>query len=384
VANTITNVLGKILADGVLALRQNAVTPRLVNRDYEGAAVAGAGAAVNVPIPSSIAARAVTPSVVMNSNVASSPTVAVLTLDHWYEAPFEVTDQERVEMDPTFFPMQASEAIKSLANDADAFLLGKHIGIYSFAGAAGTTPFNGSLVAASTARKLLNKQLAPMEQRFGMLDPDAEALFGINANIIQADQRGDQDGIIRGVIGQKLGIDWYMNQNISSFTPGTAWVTGFSVVTAGIAAGAQTMTLVNATASGIVKIGDLFTVGGSSQQYVITAQVTVTSSSGAGTHNTYTFYPALATAAVSGAAATVVATAYVANIVANRYAFAFASRPFRDTLVDGHVFQAPLDPISGIALRLEISRQYKLESLSYDYLAGAALIRRELATKILG
>lgn len=383
-ANTMTNVLGKILADGVLALRQNAVTPRLVNRDYENAAVAGKGAAVNIPIPSSIAARAVTPSVVMNSNVASSPTVAVLTLDHWFEAPFEVTDQERVEVDPTFFPMQASEAIKALANDADSFLLGKHTGIYSFAGAAGTTPFNGSLVAASTARKLLNKQLAPMDSRWGMIDPDAEALFGINANIIQADQRGDQGGIINGVIGMKLGIDWYMNQNISSFTPGTAWVTGHSVVTAGIAAGAQTMTLVNATASGTVKVGDLFTVAGSSQQYAITAAVNVTSSSGAGTHSTYTFAPALATAAVSGAAATVVATAYVANIVANRYAFAFASRPFRDTMVDGHVFQAPLDPISGIALRLEISRQYKLESLSYDYLAGAALVRKELATKILG
>jgi hypothetical protein len=52
--------------------------------------------------------------------------------------------------------------------------------------------------------------------------------------------------------------------------------------------------------------------------------------------------------------------------------------------MDAHVFQAPLDPVSGIALRLEISRQYKLETLSYDYLAGANIVRKELASKILG
>src|SRR5687768_11226411 len=111
-----------------MALRQNAVTPRLVNRDYETMA-AQHGNVINIPFPSAIAARSVTPSVVMNSNVASAPTSVAVTLDRWMEAPFEVTDNDVLSMSPTFFPMQASEAIKSLANDADAFLLGKHVGI---------------------------------------------------------------------------------------------------------------------------------------------------------------------------------------------------------------------------------------------------------------
>jgi hypothetical protein len=129
----------------------------------------------------------------MNSNVASAPTVALVTLDHWMESPFEVTDNDRLSIDETFFPMQASEAIKSLANDADAYILGKHVGFFNAAGTAGTTPFNGSLTVGGTARKLLNKSLAPMDNRFGILDPDAEANFGLNAQIIQADQRGDQE-----------------------------------------------------------------------------------------------------------------------------------------------------------------------------------------------
>lgn len=382
-SNTLTNVLPKMLAQGVLALRQNAVTPRLVNRDYESIA-AGKGNVVNVPIPSAIAARSVTPAVSFAANVDSNPTVALITLDHWMEAPFQASDNDRLSSDPTFFSMQASEAIKSLANDADVYLMGKHTGFYGAAGTVGTTPFNGSLTVGGTARKLLNKQLAPMDQRFGIIDPDAENNFLLNTNILNVDQAGSQQGLIAGTVGTKLGIAWYMNQNVASYTPGTAWVTGHALVTAGLAAGAFTVTLVNATASGTVLVGDIFTIGGGTQQYVITAQVTVTSSAGAGTQNTYTFYPAAVSAAVSAAAITVIGTAYVVNLVMNKYAMAWASRPLQESLADAHVFQAPTDPVSGIALRLELSRQYKQETISYDYLAGAGVVRRELGVKIFG
>lgn len=383
-ANTITNVLGKLLANGVLALRQNSVGPRLVNRSYEQMASQAQGNVINVPIPSAIAARAVTPSVVMNSNVASAPTVALITLDHWMESPFEVTDNERVSIDGTFFPMQASEAIKSLANDADVYLWGKHTGLYGAAGAAGTTPFNTSLTVGGDARKLLNKQLAPLDSRFGVLDPDAESNFLLNTNILNADQAGDTAGIIKGQIMTKLGIDWYMDQNIQSFTPGTLFSTqvGFAVSGAGGTAGVTTtLTIVNATLTGSVKIGDIFKFASGAQQYVITAVATVTVTA---SEVAISFLPTLASAIVSGATMTVVATAYVANIVANRYCFAWASRPLRGSLTDGHVFQAPYDDLSGIALRLEISRQYKLETLSYDYLAGAAVVRPQLGVKIFG
>ena len=379
-SNAITNVLGKLLADGVLALRQNSVGPRLVNRSYENLAAQKMGNVINVPIPSAIAARAVTPSVVMNSNVASAPTVALITLDHWQEGPFEVSDSDVAAMSPTFFPMQASEAIKSLCNDADQYLWGKHTGLFSAAGTAGTTPFNTSLTVGGTARKLLNKQLAPMDDRFGVLDPDAETNFLLNTNILNADQAGDQNGIINGQLFKKLGIQWYMDQNIQTYTPGTGWVTGWAASTVGAAIGDTTINILNATASGSIKVGDLFTVAGSTQQYVVTTAATASAT----VQVAISFYPALVTAAATGAALTVIATAYVANIVANKYCFAWASRPLGGSLADGHVFQAPYDDLSGIALRLEISRQYKLETLSYDYLAGAGVVRRELGTKILG
>jgi kynurenine formamidase len=70
--------------------------------------------------------------------------------------------------------MQASEAIKALANAVDSYILGKHTGIFSASGAATTTPFASDLTVAGKARVKLNKQLAPVDDRRAVLDPDAE------------------------------------------------------------------------------------------------------------------------------------------------------------------------------------------------------------------
>lgn len=381
-ANTNTNVLPTLLAQGVLALRQNAVMPRLVNRSYESMA-AMPGNVINIPIPSAIAQRAVTPSVTINSNVDSSPTAAVVTLDYWYEAPFQLSDSDSLSVVDSFIPMQASEAVKALANGVDAYLAAKHTGIYGMAGTAGTSPFNASLNMASRVAMLLDRQLAPVDDRRAMIDPIAKENLLINTAVLQADARGDQGGIIRGVIGTKLGFDWYMNQNLTRYTPGTAWCSGNIASTVGGAVGDTTLNIINATASGQIKVGDIFsfTADTSSHQYV----VTVTNTISATVQVAITFTPALKTTVATGATLIVVSVPYTVNLAFHRDAFAWASRPLSGSNPSaGNVFQAPTDPISGIALRLELSRQYKQDTYSYDVLGGGNLIRAALAAKIAG
>lgn len=380
-SNTITNVLPKILADGVMALRQRAVMAQLVNRDFRSQA-AQKGNVINVPIPSAIAARAVTPAVAFATNVDSSPTSAAVTLDQWYESPINLSDNDWASVDPMFLAMQGSEAVKSLINTVDAMILGLHVGFYGYSGAAGTSPFQGSLTVAASAAMVLSQQLADLDNRRAVINPTAEAYLKLNTQILQFDQRGDTAGLIEGTIGRKLGFDWYMDQNITTYTPGTGWVTGFAASTVGGAVGDTTLNIVNATSSGTIKVGDIFTVGAG--QYVITAAATTTSSSGAGKALAVSFYPALATAVATSSAIAVLATAYTVNLAFHRDAIAFASRPLSGVFQSGNIFQAPTDPISGIALRLELSRQYKQETLSYDCLWGANVVRRELGSKILG
>ena len=384
-ANNVTNVMPKILAQGVLATRQNAVYPRLVYRDYQQIAQQK-GNVINVPIPSAIAKRSVTPAVAFAANVDSAPTVAQVTLDQWDEAPIYMSDNDTASADPMIVQMQASEAIKSLINGFDQYILSKHTGFYAFAGAAGTTPFNGSLTVAGTARLRLNFNLAPMDGRVAVLNPDAENNLLQNTQILNFDQSGDQGPIIRGTIGTKLGFAWYMNQNndssSGSYTPGTGWVTGFTVSTTTGAAGDSTLQVLNATASGTIKVGDLFQLGtNANHQYVVTAAATASATVGV----TLSIKPPLRAAASLGTTLAVVATAYTVNLAFTPLAIAFANRPLQNVFNAGNnIFQAPVDAISGVAVRLELSRQYKQETLSWDSLYGANGIRSEYGCKILG
>ena len=59
-------------------------------------------------------------------------------------------------------------------------------------------------------------------------------------------------------------------------------------------------------------------------------------------------------------------------------------RPRQDVQGLGNAVLSANVPVSGIALRLEVSRQYKQTTFSYDILGGAAVIRRDLGVKILG
>lgn len=380
-ANTLTEVIPKLLAQGLQALRENAIMTRLVNSNLQSKAQE-VGDVINVPIPSAITVRTVTPSVTQASNQDFTPTSVQVTLDFWREASFQLSDQDFQEAMDGTIPMQASEALKSLGNAVDDYIFGKHVGFFGAAGTAGTTPFATNIDVASTARRLLNRQLAPLGDRFAVLDPDAEANLLAIPNILQTDQRGDSAGIINGSIGTKLGFDWHLDQNVPSYTPGTGWASGFIASTVSGAIGDTTLNILNATASGTVKVGDIFTFTGdtATNQYVVTEAATASSTVAVA----ITFEPSLKTVVDTGATLVVISAVYAVNLAFHRDAMAWASRPLQDVQGLGNEILSANDPVSGIALRLEVSRQYKQTTFSYDILGGAAVIRRDLGVKILG
>jgi hypothetical protein len=374
--NTVTNVIQQLLAQGLLALRENAQMPRLVNRGYES--VAGEkGSTIDIPIPSAITAQDVTPSYVPPDDAGISPTNVSINLDQWVEAPFFLTDKELLEVQEGTIPMQASEAIKALANDVDDYLFSLYKRVFGWSGVGGTTPFQTDLTEYLDARKELNNQLAPMDPRYSVINADAEAAaLGLRA-FQDASFRGDADGIIRGQIGEKLGAMWVMDQNVPSHTAGDA--SGATTNAAGYALGIKTITLASAGTGDILE-GDVITFANHAQTYAV-----VTGDADVSDGGTVVFYPGLKTALPTSAQAITVKPDHVVNLAFHRDAFALASRPFAGADPMGlGTYMSAVDPVSRLALRLEVSRQHKRTRFSYDILYGAQLVRPELAARMAG
>jgi len=369
-ANTLTPLIDKLIARGLEVLRENAVMPRLVNSTYTGNA-ANRGDTITVPVSADITAGAVSPSNTLAAGSDSTLTSKTISLNQWYKAGFFLTDQQITQIDvDNFNTMQGDEAVRSLANNVDGYILGLYKGIYSQAGTAGTTPFASNLNDWTTgARNKLNTFLAPMEDRFVVMDADAEG-NAINQRALQdTSWRGDSEGIRTGDIGYALGAGWNLDQNVK--THDTAPPTSYLVNSGSSAIGDTTVPVDGG--SGTPVEGDIFTVAGSSQQFVV-------SSYGS---STITFAPAL-TAALTDNAALTFAADHVVNIGFQRNAFGFAMAPIMDAQLNSDTMRQVTDDKTGLSMRLEVSRQEKQWKFEYDVLYGATLLRPELACRILG
>jgi len=386
VANTLTNIIPQMLFRNLPTLREQSVMPRLVLNSFELGDDREKGSTVDIPLPSAITVRNVTAAVTHATNQDTAATKVQCVLNQWQEASFHLSDKDAEEVMNGFTPMQSAEAMKSIANAMDSHVFSKYTGIYNYGGTAGTTPFASDLTAFKDARKWLNKEAAPMGDRRVVLDPDAEANAIVLSQFLKADERGDQGGIIEGMIGRKLGADWFLDQNVPTHTGGTWAITGTGYTEVKATATAGTSTLIiqgnssSTTNGGNLKTGDLVTIAG--YDYVITTTASV--AVGAQATLEINVSPLLRTTLAAGATVTIQLT-HVVNLAFHRDAFAFASRPLARSRMDslGSFFTYE-DPISRVAVRLELSRQYKQNTYSFDTLYGAVITRASQAARILG
>lgn len=371
-ANALAEVIDKLLAQGLLALREMAITPFLVNRQYEDTP-GTQGSTVDVPIPSALTVRDVVPGPVPPAPEDSTPTSVPIALSRWKEVAFHLTDKDRSEIMDGVTNMQASEAIRKIVNDVDTFVLGLANQFFGVAGVAGTTPFaDEKTTDASSSRTVLNRQLAPKDPRHAILDPDAEG----NALNVRAFQdlsyNGSTQAIIEGNLNRKLGFNWWMDQNIQSHVAGTA--TGYLVN------GAHTIgtkTIVVDTGTGDYVAGDIITFANHTQTYVLTAAV-------GGPATSITIEPGLQVAVPDNTAIADPIADHVMNVVFHRDAIALVSKPMAETDHPASIISQAIDEISGLVLRLEVSRQHRQDQFAFDVLYGANVIRRELGMRLLG
>jgi hypothetical protein len=378
-ANTLDDLMPKILARGLVTLRKRLVMPGLVNRDYRTEA-ARRGQTIDVPMPPTVLARDVVPGAVPVATPDITETTVKLDLNFWKEAPLKFTDKEQLEVIDDAVLMATDAAANSLAEAVNASLFAEYPGVFGYVGTAGTTPFTGSpgtYAVATEARKRLNNQKAPLAERRIVIDPDAEEA-AINLSAFADSSFAAGGGVIlEGDIGRKLGFDWFMDQQVPSHTS-TPLTAGAATVNGVHAAGVKTVSIAKATNTSPLVKGDIITIAGDSQTYVVTADVTL-----AVGNTNVTIEPALQVATAGGEAVALKAT-HIVNLAFNRAAFALAVRPLSQPQAPGSRVMTMVDSATGLPLRLEISRQHKQDNWSFDILWGTKLVRAELACRIAG
>ena len=391
-ANTLTNIMPKILARGLMALRERCVLPTLVNMDY-GTEAAQKGDTINIPIPTASTTEAVTPNHVptaADDNIFDNVTIS---LDKWYKnRAFHLTDKELTQVDRNqdYVPMLVGEAMRGIANQINTDLFGLYTSVGNQA-----NPDSSSIAVEDIveARKLLNQSNCPSDNRVGVINFEAEAALLSIADFTGANTSGDANSRREGEIGRKYGINWFADDSCPLFTSGTAvWAAGN--VTGTGTQGSRTLTLTEVAAADTetIVLGDSFTIAGDTTVYSIVglpaaaaAHTIVNAAAFAvtispGLRSTVTDANVLLHGA-SAAASTVART----GMVFHRDAFALATRPLMASATDlslGSNMMSMTDPVSGLSLRLEVQRQYKQTTWEFDILYGVGCVRPEYACRL--
>lgn len=384
-ANILLDVMPKVLASALETFRESCAVTRLVNTSYSAEA-AKKGALIDIPVPSKMPTNDVTP-----SNVAPNPQdmdlqTVQLPLNHWRESAFTLNDKEVKEIIEGIAPMQLTESARALANFVNSTVLLTYKKIYNFVGTAGTTPFATDLTAAAQARKVLNKTVTPINDRRLILNGDAEANAVVLPALSYYMNSGETSTLREGQIGRKLGFDWYYDQQMDEAFHVSGTMSGATVSAApvtnprvhGVTSGTVTLTATNGQT---VKLGDLFTVAGDTQTYVVNQNAT---SNGSITVN---FSPAPAVAWTNGSVVSLRAN-HQNNIAFQKNAIALAVRPFAgdqfSAELSGGQAMTMVDPVSGLPLRLEVTREHRRVRWALDILFGTEIIRPETAVRIIG
>ncbi len=294
--------------------------------------------------------------------------------------------------------------ISQLASSVDADVANAYKSIYASVGTPGTTP--ATALVLLQAQQKLNESATPMSPRYATVNPAANAglVNGMTGffNPTGTISRQFKTGMMgEGVLGYD---EINMSQSIVSHTTGSQPVAPICASTVPSTQGATTLDITYTSGTKTIKQGDVFTIAGvyavnpqtrlstgSLQQFVVTADQTLTSTSAtiAFQPPMYTATNALATVdAFPAASAALVflgtaSTTYPQNLVYGKNAVTLATA---DLLLPQGVDMASRQVHNGISMR--IVRQYDINNdrmpCRVDVLYGYSVIRPTMACRIWG
>ncbi len=400
-SNLIKDVIPKILTSATSQLAEELPILNYVNRQYE-TEMSKQGDLVWVPIEGEGQVFDVVPGHTANNEGNTRTDAIPVPLSYWRESPFTMTDNELKQIMDGIMPEKVTSRVRALRNNIAQTIWDCYKYSFHTLGTPGTTPFQSDAnfkTIAKGAKRTLNKELANSisRNRVMLLDTDAEAEVSMLDQFLHADKAGTDMTLRTGMIGQAIGFNWMFDNSEPNHTVGNlSDKTGVTIAQA-----VQTLSITNdlypqmnpqtryvvrmdcnTGVTGGLKKGDIFTVAGDSQTYVVEADCTVVASDKLDVQ----FYPAPKQTWAVNAAVTIYGS-HAVNLAMHDKAIAFVMAPFTrpsDSLFPAEVSETYIDPLTGIPLRLEIYREYKQTRWVIDALWGAAPIYRQHMIRIVG
>lgn len=337
------------------------------------------GSVINITRPSVFEATNVDTST-GGTTQALTPENVSITLDTWKEVKFGLTDKELTFTKEKIITDHITPAAYALADSIDQSLVALYKKI-PWKEAISSTPVVTDITGV---RKALFNNKVPMSDLHFMVDGDVEAgLLALTA-FATADGSG-QAGIdtqLRGSLGTRYGFEFFANQNTPAHTSGTMADTA-GALNADADKGATSIVIKSLTDNQTLKAGDIIKITGDAQQYVVTADYTISSAT------TVAIYPALAKKNLADALVTVIlpsGTGASKNqcLAFHRHAFALAMAPLSD--MGGRLgaqIATVADPVTNLSIRSRLWYEGDTSTVkvALDALWGVQVLNPNLAVR---
>jgi len=255
----------------------------------------------------------------------------------------------------TIYGDQISQAMRTLSNEIEVDLA---TDIYQNAsravGTAGTTPFASNFDLVAEGKQILVDNGCPQDQITMILNTNAGTKLKNLAQLQKANESNSDTLLRQGVLLDLQGVGIKESAGIQTHTKGT----GASATTnnAGYAIGATVITLASA-GTGTIVVGDVMTIAGDTNKYVIASGDTDVSDGGTITLAA----PGLRVALTTSATAVTIEATGARNIMLRRSAAELIIRPPAmpeggDAATDAMIVQ---DPFSGLVFEIRVYEGYK-------------------------
>lgn len=242
-------------------------------------------------------------------------------------------------------------------------------------GTPGTAPFASDLKDAAQVRKILDDNGAPMSDRSLIIDTNAGVNLRGLTQLTNAGDAGTTMTLRQGQLFDLFGLSVKESAQIKSFTKG-----GASGATIGAAEIGATELTLKTGGSGNLKAGDVITLAGDSNKYVVMADVAVSNG-----NKVKIAQPGLRVAASDGAAITV-GESSIRNVAFNRDAIQLVTRAPAlpaddDSAVDSYMLT---DSRSGMSYEVRVYNGYRKQRVEVACAWGVKAIKPAHIAALLG